>query len=95
MIGGLPDDATRVLISLVLLLVGTASCLYVVRRRRAEVAAAGLATAGAIGWTLTGSAVDGPVLLVVAEGNGLHLGDLLALPAVLLVLFLALRGWQH
>jgi hypothetical protein len=89
----LPDAASsRALLSLVLLVVGTAVAVVALRQRRWEVPAVALATAGVVGWSLTSSAYDGPVLFVVVEGNGVHLGDLLALPAALLVLFLCARG---
>ena len=96
MISLLPQAASsRALLSLVLLVVGTAVAAFAVRSRRWDVVGAVLATAGVVGWTLTSEAYDGPVLFVVVEGNGLHLGDLLVVPAALLVLFLAVRSaWR-
>jgi hypothetical protein len=89
----LPDAASsRALLSLVLLVIGTALALLSLRDRRWDVSAAALATAGVVGWTLTSSAYAGPVLLVVLDGNGLHLGDLLSVPAALLVLWLCYRS---
>jgi hypothetical protein len=89
----LPDAASsRALLSLVLLVAGTALSLLALRDRRWDVAGATLATAGVVGWTLTSSSYDGPVLLVVLDGSGLHLADLLSVPAVLLVLWLCYRS---
>ena len=91
--GLLPEAAsTRALLSLVLLVLGTALAVVALRNRRWEVPAAVLATAGVVGWSLTSQGYDGPVLFVVVEGNGFHLGDLLAAPAALLVLWLSWRG---
>ena len=91
--GLLPEAAsTRALLSLVLLVVGTVLAVVALRNRRWEVPAAAVASAGLVGWTLTSSDYDGPVLFVVVEGNGVHLGDLLSLPALLLVLWLCWRG---
>lgn len=89
----LPDSAsTRALVSLVLLVLGTVLAVVALRSRRWEVPAAAVASAGLVGWTLTSGSYDGPVLFVVVEGNGLHLGDLLSVPALLLVLWLSWRG---
>jgi len=91
-VGLLPEEpSTRALLSLVLLVLGTAACLYALRHRRAEVPAAATATAGVVGWLLTGTG-DTPRLLVLVEGNGIHAGDLLTVPAGLLVLWLCVRG---
>ena len=92
----LPEAAdTRALISLLLLVVGTALALVALRNRRWEVPAAVVATAGVVGWVFTAGSYDGPVLAVVVEGNGIHLGDLLSVPALVLVLWLAYRGWRR
>lgn len=89
----LPDSAsTRALVSLVLLVIGTVLAVIALRNRRWEVPAAATASAGLVGWTLTSSAYDGPVLFVVVGDNGVHLGDLLSLPALLLVAWLSWRG---
>lgn len=89
----LPDSAsTRALVSLVLLVIGTVLAIVALRNRRWEVPAAAIAAAGLVGWTLTSSAYDGPVLFVVVGDNGVHLGDLLSLPALLLVAWLSWRG---
>ena len=77
-------------LSLVLLALGTAMCLRALRHRRWEVAGVGLATAGVVGWVLAESV--GPVLLVVVRGTGFHVGDLLSLPAAVLVLWLSVRA---
>lgn len=91
--GLLPADAdTRALISLALLVVGTVLAVVALRRRRWEVPAAAVATAGVVGWLFTASAYDGPSLAVVVDGRGISLGDLLSLPAFLLVLWLSYRG---
>jgi hypothetical protein len=63
--------------------------------RRWEVPASVVATAGVVGWVFTAGAYDGPVLTVVVEGNGIHLGDLLSLPGGALVLWLGYRGWRR
>jgi hypothetical protein len=95
-VGLLPEAAsTRALLFLVLLVLGTVLAVLALRNRRWEVPGAALATAGVVGWTLTSSAYDGPVLFVVVGDNGLHLGDLLSLPATLLVLWLSYRGARH
>lgn len=91
--GLLPEAAgTRALLSLVLLVIGTVLAVLALRNRRWDAPASALATAGVVGWVLTGESYDGPVLFVVIEGNGLHMGDLLAVPAFLLVVWLAWRG---
>ncbi len=92
--GLLPEAASsRALLSLVLLVLGTALAVHALKQRRWEVPAVGLATAGVVGWSLTSKAYDGPVLFEVVRGeNGLHAGDLLSIPAALLVLWLAYRG---
>ncbi len=77
-------------LSLVLLAVGTAVCVRALRHRRWEVPGVALATAGVVGWVL--SERVGPVLIVVVRGTGLHVGDLLSVPAALLVLWLCWRG---
>ncbi len=87
----LPQAASsRALLSLVLLVVGTALAVAALHNRRWEVPAAALATAGVVGWLLTGAA--GPVLLVVVQSRDVHLADVLCVPAALLVLWLAYRG---
>jgi hypothetical protein len=92
-VGLLPEaDATRALLSLLLLLVGTALAAYALRHRRWEVLGAVLATAGVVGWSLLSNAYDGPVLAVVVQGNGFHAGDVLSVPAALLVAYLAYSG---
>ena len=89
--GLLPEEpSTRALLSLILLVVGTLACLYALRQRRVAVAAAAIASAGITGWLLTGTDAT-PRLLVLTEGNGVHAGDLLTVPAVLLVLWLSVR----
>jgi hypothetical protein len=89
----LPEAASsRALLSLVLLLLGTVLAVVALRNRRWEVPAAALAAAGALGWSFTRGAYDGPGLAVVIEGETLQLGDLLWLPAVLLALWLSWRG---
>jgi hypothetical protein len=89
----LPDSASaRALISLVLLVAGTVLAVVALRHLRWEVPGAVVATAGGVGWTLTSSAYDGPVLFVVVGSVGLHAGDLLSVPAGLLVLWLCWRG---
>jgi hypothetical protein len=92
-VGLLPEAASsRALLSLVLLLLGTVLAVVALRNRRWEVPAAALAAAGALGWSFTRGAYDGPGLAVVIEGETLQLGDLLWLPAVLLALWLSWRG---
>ena len=92
----LPEaESSRALLSLVLLVLGTALAVYALRHRRWNVAGAVLATTGVVGWTLTNSPYDGPVLLVVVGTNGVHLGDLLAVPAVLLVVWLSYRAMRR
>ena len=94
--GLLPEAASsRALLSLILLLAGTALCVVALRKRRWEVPAVALATAGVVGWSFSSNDYDGPVLFVVVEGNGFHVGDLLAVPAALLVLWLSWRGARH
>ena len=91
--GLLPEAASsRALLSLVLLVLGTTLAVLALRNRRWDVPAAALATAGVVGWVLTSEAYDGPVLFVVVEGNGLHMGDLIAGPAALLVIWLSYRS---
>jgi len=94
-VGLLPEEpSTRALLSLILLVLGTAACLYALRQGRAEVPAAATATAGVVGWLLTGTDAT-PRLLVLSQGNGIHAGDLLTVPAALLVLWLSYRGWRR
>lgn len=88
----LPEAADdRALLSLLLLVAGTALAVVALRARRWEVLATALATAGVVGWYVTGANAT-PVLVVVVKGNGLHVGDLLVVPAALLVAWLSLRA---
>lgn len=90
--GLLPEQpSTRALLSLVLLVLGTTACVFALRHRRAEVPASATATAGVVGWLLTGTDAT-PRLLGITRVNGVHAGDLLAVPAALLVLVLCVRG---
>ncbi len=90
--GLLPDAAgEQALVSLGLLLLGTVLAVYALRERRWEVPAVAVATAGVVGWYITGANASA-VLLVVVKGKGLHVGDLLVVPAAVLVLWLSLRG---
>lgn len=96
--GLLPEAAeTRALISLLLLVVGTVLAVMALRNRRWEVPAAVVATAGVVSWTFASDEYDydGPVVLVVVEGSGVHVGDLLSVPALVLVLWLIYRGWRR
>jgi hypothetical protein len=91
-VGLLPHDAdNRALLFLLVLAVGTVLAATAVRKRQWAVPGAVLATAGVVGWTLTSSAYDGPVLAVVVGDNGVHAGDLLSVPAAILVLWLSVR----
>ena len=89
---GLLDDvgSARGLFTLVLLLLGTALAAIAVRYRRIELPAAAVAAAGVSGWMLARSTT--PVLLAFTDSLGVHLGDLLCLPAVALVGYLSWRA---
>ena len=84
--------APRALLSLLLLLVGTSLAAYAVRHRRWELLGAVLATAGVVGWSLMSNAYDGPMLALVVQGNGFDAGDVLSVPAALLVACLSDRA---
>lgn len=83
-------SAADTVLSLALLAVGTAPCVRAHSHRRWEVPGVALATAVVVGWVLAESVR--PVLLVVVRGTGVHVGDLLSVPAAPLVLSLSFRG---
>ena len=83
-------EGADALLSLVLLALGTALCLRALKHRRWELPGVVIATAGVVGWLVTERV--GPVLLIVFRGTGVHVGDLLSVPAGLLVLWLCYRG---
>ena len=79
------------LTALLVLLVGTILAYVGIGNRRWEVPGASLAGAGVVAWLLTNGPYEGAVLLVIFDGNGLTVADLLVVPAVLL---LALLSWR-
>lgn len=82
----------KALLSLLLLIVGTALVAHAMAHRNWELPGAVLATAGVTAWTLTNARFEGPVLLIAFPGNGLTLADLLSVPAAVLVIRLCLRN---
>ena len=82
----------RTLLSLLLLVLGTALAYWALDHRRWEVPGAALAAAGVTAWTLTNTPYEGAVVFVAVQGNGLTAADLLSGPAVLLGLHLCWRG---
>lgn len=81
--------------SLALLIVGTVLGAWAVVRPRWQMAAAALASAGVTAWLLTNGPVEGRVLLVPLQGNGLTEGDLPAAPAAVCVLYLVVRSLRR
>ena len=82
----------RSLLSLVLLVLGTALAYWALDHERWEAPATALASVGVTSWTLTNRPYEGVVLLVPFHGNGLTAADLLSAPAALLVAFLTVRA---
>ena len=89
---GLLDDvgSARGLFTLVLLLAGTVLAAVAVPYRRIELPAAAAAAAGVSGWMLSKSTT--PVLFAVTSNLGVHVADLLCLPALVLVAYLSWRA---
>lgn len=93
MSGLLAGDRAEVLYALSFLLLGAGTALAVaaLRRRSLDVLAVALAAAGATGWLLSNGVGEGAVLFEVLQGNGLTVADLLAVPALVLVVVLSWR----
>ena len=88
-------DQLLYVLALGLLAVGTLLAVLALRIRPLDVLAVGVACAGATAWLLSNTPGEGGTLVVVQPGNGVTLADLAALPAGLLVAYLAgrrLRG---
>ena len=86
-----PSDP-RTLLSLLLLVLGTALAYWALDRPRWEVPGVALAAVGVTAWTLTNTPYEGAVLVIPFDGNGLTAADLLCGPAVLLGLHLCWRA---
>jgi len=81
-----PVRAQRVyVVTLAVLLAGTALAVVAERFERLDVLASLVAGAGAAGWLLSNAPAEGRTLLVLLPGNGLTTADLLAAPALALV----------
>ena len=93
LIAFLPGDRAEALYALSFLLLGAGTALAAgaLRVRRLDVLGAALGAAGATSWMLSNGEGEGAVLLEVLDGNGLTVADLLALPAVVLVVVLCWR----
>ena len=74
-----------------LLGLGTVLCLLAVRVPVLDVTAVAVACAGAVAWLLSNTPGEGRTLFEVQPGNGLTQADIAALPAGLLVGYLAVR----
>lgn len=84
-----------VLVVLLALVVGTAlAALAVAGRRWLAVPGAAAAAGTSVAWLLLNSLLDGPVLFASPRGIGVHAGDLLGIPAVVLVAILCQRAWR-
>ncbi|MDP9466313.1 MAG: hypothetical protein M3P31_03600 [Actinomycetota bacterium] len=73
------------LVTLGVLVVGSALALVAVWFEQLDVLASLVTGAGAAGWLLSNAPAEGPTLLVLLPGNGLTTADLLAAPALALV----------
>lgn len=82
-------------LSLLLLVLGTAALVMAVRHPRARVVAAATGAAGIVGWLLCNGAREGRTLLLVLPGNGVTAADLLALPATVLLGVVVLRDARN
>ena len=82
----------RTLLSMVLLVAGTALLYWALDHPRWEVVAVAVASGGVAAWALTNGPYEGSVLLVPFEGNGLTAADLLCGPAVVLGVVLCWRS---
>ena len=87
-------DQLLYVLALALLGVGTLLCLAALRIAVLDVLAVAVASAGAVAWLLSNTPGEGGTLVVVQPGNGLTLADLAALPAGVLVGYLAVRRWR-
>ncbi len=82
----------RALLSLTLLVLGTALAYWAVWHPRWEVPAAALAGSGIAAWSLSNLPYEGAVLVVPVDGNGLTAADLLSAPGLVLVVYLCQRA---
>jgi hypothetical protein len=84
-------DQLLYVLALGLLATGTLLCMAALRIRVLDVLAVAVACAGAVAWLLSNTPGEGGTLVVVQPGNGLTFADLAALPAGVLVGYLAVR----
>lgn len=85
-------DEPRTLLSLVILVLGTALTYWALDHPRWEVPAVALAAVGVTSWTLTNAPYEGAVLFIPFKGNGLTAADLLCGPALVLGTWLSWRA---
>jgi hypothetical protein len=78
-------------LALAAVLAGTVLCLVATRVAALDVLAAAVAAGGAAAWLLANGPAEGAVLLEVLPDNGLTVADLVVVPSVLLVPWLAVR----
>lgn len=78
-------EAVLAVATLLVLAAGTGLSALALRRPRLDLAATAVASAGAAGWLLSNGPLEGPTLVMVLPGNGITTGDLLAVPAVVLI----------
>lgn len=88
-------SSTALLLVLFGLIVGTSLSAFAVGRRTwLRVPGAALAAAFVVAWLLLNSRIEGRTLIAVTDTNGLNVADLLALPALRLLVLLTWRAWQ-
>ena len=78
-------------LALGLLVLGTLLAALSLIVRGLDVLSVAVAAAGIVAWLLSSGPAEGRTLLVVLPGNGLTQADLLALPAMVLLLVLSWR----
>lgn len=88
-------DRKLYVVTLGLLVLGSVLALLALWVERLDVLAVAVAGGGAVGWLLSSAPAEGGTLLVVLPGNGLTLADVAAAPAVLLVVFHAVRRMRR
>lgn len=81
-------------LSLLVLITGTALAVIALRVRGLDVLAASIGAGGAAAWVLSNGPGEGAVLLEPRQGNGVTVADLLAVPVVVLVGVLCWRRFR-
>lgn len=89
---GSQTSPVRAVLALAVLVAGTGLAGLAVRRPRWSIVAAAVAGAGTTAWLALNRPLEGPVLVSLAHGSGVTLADLLAVPALLLLVVLCVRS---